>query len=109
METQVKEIIKQSIVASLAQSGQPLDVIDMASNRILTAVMALAYNNADAKLAAADIYDIPTQSFGDDIEAIETLFQEINGKFSKQVEAFMTFLEDKENEEIIEKVQKILA
>jgi len=108
MEAAVKELIKESIAKKLENSGLDLLTVDVTSTRLVTAVMALAYNDRDVKAAAQDIYEIPTQSFGDNIDVIEELFAGINTKMSKEIEAFMAYISSPEDENVLNKIQTIL-
>lgn len=107
METEVKQLIRMSIMTTLAtETGQPLYVFDIPSNKILTGIMALAYNDRNVNAAAQDVYEINNC---DELNVLENAYLQINQKFPKQIEAFITFLSDPDNPNILQRVQDILG
>jgi hypothetical protein len=72
-------------------------------------IQALAYNDGDVNLAAADLSDLPTQlhHLG---APMEVILEGIKAKFTLEVEAFAFYFANKEMEqtELIKNIKSIL-
>lgn len=111
METLVKNLIRESVKKKLLALGAPDNhLLDMMTEKALTCIMTLAYNDSDVKSAAQDLWEIPTQTIGNTPNEIVLMLDGILRKFPDEIEAYNYYLTHKEDEYDlnIEEINEIL-
>ena len=111
METLVKNLIKESIRKNLLALGAPENhLLNIMTEKAMTCIMALAYNDSDVRAAAQDLWEIPTQTIGNTPSDIVLMLDGILKKFPNEIDAYIHYLAHKEDEFdlTIEKINEIL-